>query len=121
DAYGEDGGQNFTWQSATLINIPNPVATNYTLTVQSIASAGDASYRLRVHALGPLPITADGGTVPITNQPAGTWQFFVASIPSNAFGWDIRITGATNANPFLYVCRDQSPSQSNPNYWVPYA
>ncbi len=31
----------------------------------------------------------------------------------------MRISGATNGNPYLYVCRDQSPSQSNPNGWNP--
>ena len=53
------------------------------------------------------------------NQPAGVWQYFGITVPSNAFGWDLRINGATNGNPYLYVCRDQLPSQSNPNYWTP--
>jgi hypothetical protein len=119
DGYGEDGGQAYQWASPTLINIANPVATNYTLMVQSVAGGGDASYRIRIHALGPLPLTGDGGTSSITNQPAGTWQYFVVTVPSNAIGWDLRINGATNANPYLYVCRDQSPSQSNPNGWSP--
>ncbi len=119
DGYGEDGGQSPSWSSPTLINIANPTPTNYTLMVQSIASGGDASYRVRIHALGPLPLAADGGAVPITNQAAGAWQYFVVNIPSNAFGWDIRINGATNANPYLYICRDQSPSQSNPYGWSP--
>src|SRR5207248_19626 len=41
DGYGEDGGQGPQWSSATLINIANPVATNYTLMVQAVASGGD--------------------------------------------------------------------------------
>jgi hypothetical protein len=119
DGYGNDGGQGYTWNSATLINIANPAATNYTLMVQAVYSSGDASYRLRLHALGPLPVAFDGGTSSITNQAIGTWQYFVINVPTNAFGWDVRISGATNGNPYLYVCRDQSPSQSNPNYWNP--
>src|SRR5256885_671584 len=87
--------------------------------VQSITSNDDASYRVRIHALGPLPVTADGGTSSVTNQPAGPGQYFVINVPANAVGWDIRINGATNGNPYLYVCRDQSPSQSNPNGWNP--
>jgi hypothetical protein len=119
DSYGVDGGQGYTWSSQTLINIANPVATNYTLMVQAVASGGDASYRLRIHALGPLPVAFDGGVSPITNQPAGTWQYFVINVPANALGWDLRINGATNGNPYLYVCRDQSPSQSNLYGWTP--
>ncbi|HWX23245.1 MAG TPA: pre-peptidase C-terminal domain-containing protein [Candidatus Binatia bacterium] len=119
DGYGNDGGASYTWNSTTLINIPNPAATNYTLMVQAIASGGDASYRLRLHALGPLPVAFDGGASSITNQAIGAWQYFVINVPTNALGWDIRISGATNGNPYLYVCRDQSPSQSNPNYWNP--
>jgi len=119
DSYGVDGGQGYTWSSQTLINIANPAATNYTLMVQAIASGGNASYRVRIHALGPLPVAFDGGSSSITNQAAGTWQYFVVNVPANAFGWDLRINGATNGNPYLYVCRDQSPSQSNPYYWNP--
>jgi large repetitive protein len=119
DGYGEDGGQAYSWSSPTLINIANPVATNYTLMVQSVASGGDASYRARIHALGPQGVSGDGGSASVTNQAAGTWQYFVVNVPATVAGWDIRINGATNANPYLYVCRDQSPSQSNPNGWNP--
>jgi hypothetical protein len=121
DSYGNDGGAGYTWSSPTVINIVSPAATNYTLMVQAVASGGDASYRVRVHALGPLPVAFDGGTSSITNQAVGAWQYFVINVPTNAFGWDIRISGATNGNPnpYLYVCRDQPPSQSNPNYWIP--
>src|SRR5437764_5267748 len=41
DSYGEDGSQSYTWASSTLINIANPVATNYTLMVQAVAGNGD--------------------------------------------------------------------------------
>ena len=114
DSYGVNGGQGSTWSSSTLINIANPVATNYTLMVQAVASGGNASYRVRIHALGSLPVAFDGGSSSITNQAAGTWQYFLINVPANAFGWDVRINGATNGNPDLYVCRDQLPSPSNP-------
>ena len=119
DGYGIDGGQGSTWNSQSLINLPNPAATNYTLMVQAVASGGDASYQIRLHALGPVPVSFDGGSSAVTNQAAGTWQYFVITVPANAFGWDLRLSGATNGNPYLYVCRDQLPSQSNPNYWYP--
>ena len=120
DGYGNNGGQGYTWQSSTLINIPNPAVTNYTLMVQSVASGGNASYHVRIHALGPLPVTFDGGASNIVNQVAGTWQYFKINVPPNAFGWDLRIVGATNANPYLYVCRDLAPGPSNPNYYYWY-
>jgi uncharacterized protein YmfQ (DUF2313 family) len=119
DSYGEDGGQGYTWSSPTLINVANPAVTNYTLMVQAVASGGNASYRIRIHALGPLPVAFDGGSNSITSQAAGTWQYFLINVPTNAFGWDVRITGATNGNPYLYVCRDLSPSQNNPYGWYP--
>ena len=120
DGYGNNGGQGYTWQSSTLINIANPAVTNYTLMVQSVASDGNASYHVRIHAMGPLPVTFDGGASNIVNQVAGTWQYFKINVPPNAFGWDLRIVGATNANPYLYVCRDLAPGPSNPNYYYWY-
>src|SRR5262249_36240777 len=89
NAYGQDGGQPYTWYDANTINLPNPVATNYTLMVQSIASGGNASYRVRVHALLPQAVGFDGGSFNIANQPAGVWQYFSITVPSNTFGWDL--------------------------------
>src|SRR4029077_5712812 len=31
----------------------------------------------------------------------------------------LRINGATNGNPYVYVCRDQLPFQGNPYSWNP--
>jgi hypothetical protein len=123
DSYGVDGGQGYTWTAPPLINISNPTVTNYTLMVQAVASGGNASYRIRIHAIGPQPVTFDGGTFSITNQPAGVWQYFVINVPTNAFGWDVRINGATNDNPYVYVSRDVAPTISspyNPNYYYWY-
>ncbi len=114
DSYGEDGGQGYTWSSGTLINIANPAVTNYTLMVQAVATGGNASYRLRIHAIGPQPVAFDGGSYSISNQAAGVWQYFVINVPANAFGWDVRINGATNANPYLYICRDVAPTVASP-------
>ena len=114
DSYGEDGGQGYTWTSPTLINISNPAVTNYTLMVQAVAAYGNASYRIRIHAIGPLPVAFDGGSNSIVNQAAGVWQYFVITVPTNAFGWDLRINGATNDNPYLYVCRDFAPTVTSP-------
>jgi hypothetical protein len=110
DSYGVDGGQSYTWSGPTLINIANPAVTNYTLMVQAIYTGGDASYRIRLHAQGPQPLSFDGGSYVVTNQAAGTWQFFSITVPSNAFGWDVRITNTTSGSPGLVACRDLTPS-----------
>ncbi|HWY29523.1 MAG TPA: hypothetical protein VNX46_02135, partial [Candidatus Acidoferrum sp.] len=55
-----------------------------------------------------------GSTNTVTAQPAGKFQYFTITVPTNAFGWDLRINGATNANPYLYVCRDQLPTVTSP-------
>ena len=68
DSYGVDGGQGYTWSSPPLINIVNPAATNYTLMVQAVAAYGNASYRIRIHAIAPEPVVFDGGSYSITNQ-----------------------------------------------------
>ena len=56
DGYGNNGGQGPGpgWSSTTLINIASPVATNYTLMVQAESAGGDASFTVRVHAIGPI-------------------------------------------------------------------
>ena len=67
----------------------------------------------------PVAFDGAGSSTSITAQPAGKFQYFTITVPTNAFGWDVRITGATNGNPYLYVCRDQLPSQNNPYGWYP--
>ena len=112
DSYGQDGGQNYTWSDNSLINIANPASTNYTLMVQADNSGGvypDATYRIRIHAIGPTPVAFDGGTNLITGQVPGVWQYFVVNVPSNAFGWDLRITNVTSGDPRLVVRRDLAP------------
>jgi len=55
----------------------------------------DASYVLRVRAVPPPVVAFDGGTFAVTNQAAGTWQFFQITVPSdtNLLGWDVRLVG----------------------------
>ena len=62
----------------------------------------------------PVAFDGAGSSTSVTAQPANKWQYFLINVPANAFGWDVRINGATNGNPDLYVCRDQLPSPSNP-------
>ena len=124
DGYGNTGGQGNTWYNSSLINIPNPAVTNYTLMVQAEQAGGDAGYTVVVHAIGPQPVAFDapGNTWAISNQAAGIWQYFIINVPSNAFGWDLRLTNVTYSNnqrPQMYVCRDTAPSLNNPYFWYP--
>ena len=116
DTYGEFWGQSatwYTWDGDSLINLPNPVPGTYTIMVKAAATGSatfsDASYTIRLHALGALPLAFDGGAISITNQPANTWQYFLVTVPSEALGWDLRITNVTSGSPGLVVCRDQLP------------
>ncbi|MBU6411161.1 MAG: hypothetical protein KGR98_12310, partial [Verrucomicrobia bacterium] len=57
----------------------------------------------------PLSFDGAGSVTNIVNQPLGKFQYFTFTVPSNAFGWDLRITNVTSGNPQLAVCRDQLP------------
>ena len=115
--YGVTGGQGYTWNNSSLINIPNPAVTNYTLLVQAAETGGDAGYTVLIHAIGPQSVAFDGAgnTWAITNQAAGLWQYFIIDVPPNALGWDLRLTNVTYSNnqvPQMYVCRGALPSLS---------
>ena len=124
DSYGNDGGPGSTWTDPSLINIANPAATNYTLMVQAVASGGDSSFDVRVHAIGPQAVPFDGGMATIADQAPNVWQYFIINVPAdpNVLGWDLRLTNVTAAvggTPYLFVCRDTPPSLNNPNFWNP--
>src|SRR5207237_4462421 len=87
-------------------------AANYTLMLQAINTSGiysNASYRIRIHAIGPLPVNFDGGNSPIAGQLPGTWQYFTVTVPTNALGWDLRLTNVTSGDPRLVVRRALAP------------
>jgi uncharacterized repeat protein (TIGR02543 family) len=113
EIFGRDGGQTVFWQHAELINIANPTNGTYTLTVsaaQHFSGYSNASYTVRIHALGTIPVAFDGGSAAINNQPIGTWQYFIVNVPSNAFGWDLRLTNVTSGDPRFSVRRAVLPN-----------
>src|SRR6266567_3101795 len=135
NAYGNFGGTNFQsqngtfWDDANLITVPNVTPGQYSLSVYGSSVSGnypDASYVLQVHAVPPTLVAFDGGTSWVTNQAAGTWQYFQVNVPADALGWDIRLVGVTNGNPQMVVSRDTLPTGLNtswgwvPNYYGPY-
>ncbi len=121
DGYGNNGGAYPTWYNASVINLANPVATNYTMMVQAQQSGGNASYTVDLHASGAQTVAFDGGTAVVTNQPPNVWEYFYITVPAGAMGWDVRLTNMTAPNsitPTLYVCRDTVPALSGPG-WNP--
>ena len=112
DSYGISDGLNYSWSHASLINLVSPAITNYTLAVQARSASGvysDASYTVRLHALGIAPLAFSNGTQSVTNQPAGTWSYFAVNVPETVLGWDVRITNVTSGDPRLVVRRADLP------------
>ncbi|MGC3957429.1 MAG: hypothetical protein QM813_05550 [Verrucomicrobiota bacterium] len=110
--YSFSDGHNYTWSHDSLINLTSPTATNYTLCVQAqtyVSGFSNATYTIRLHALGLIPVAFDGGTNRVNGQAAGTWQYFTINVPANAFGWDLRLTNITSGNPQLVIRRDTLP------------
>ncbi len=124
DGYGYNGGAYSTWYSGSVINLANPVATNYTMMVQAQQGGGNASYTVDLHASGAQTVAFDGGTAVITNQPPNIWEYFYITVPAGAVGWDVRLTNVNapnNITPTLYVCRDTAPATSGPGWNPPYS
>ena len=70
----------------------------------------------------PLSFDGPGSVQAITNQIAGKWQYFIFNAPTNAMGWDLRLTNITSGDPYLTICRDRLPfdlgtHDYNGNYW----
>ena len=57
----------------------------------------------------PLSFDGSGAYQSITNQPATKWQYFIFNVPTEALGWDLRLTNITSGNPHLTICRDRLP------------
>ena len=64
NGYGYDGGVGASWISSTLITLPNPTATNYSLTVQASYLGGlypDADFTVHVRQMPAPPLPFDSG------------------------------------------------------------
>lgn len=128
DGYSYSDGHTYSWAHATLINLTSPTPTNYTLCVQAqtyVSGYSNATYTIRLHALGMVPVAFDGGSSSISSQPLGTWQYFTINVPTNAFGWDLRLTNVTSGNPQLVVRRSALPDGLSTHtdtggYWYQY-
>ncbi len=124
DGISFSDGHGYTWAHDSLINLTDPTVTNYTLCVQArtyLNGYSNASYTVRIHALGLTPIAFDGGTSQVTGQAAGTWKYFSLTVPNNALGWHVRLTNITSGDPRLSIRRDNLPdslgTHADPYYY----
>ncbi|MCW1926457.1 hypothetical protein OKA05_28155 [Luteolibacter arcticus] len=122
--YGVAGGQTAApaggmarVTTGNLLNIANPVAGVYTLTVRAedVSSVyPDASADLVIMANAPVPL-AFNGTETVTNHTATAWRYFQVTVPEGVMAWDIRLTNITSGNPQMVIRRDQLPSSVGTN------
>ncbi|HWI56475.1 MAG TPA: pre-peptidase C-terminal domain-containing protein [Bacillota bacterium] len=126
DAYGIEGGESSAYDVGTsLITIANPTNGLYTLAVKARGTGttgpalviSNATYTLHLSATGTLPINFDQGSTLVLNQAPSTWRFFRVLVPTNASGWDIRLTGVTNGAPRLVVRRETLPNGVATTLW----
>jgi hypothetical protein len=66
----------------------------------------------------PVGFNGSGNTFNVTNQPTQKYEYFVVNVPTDAVGWDLRLTNVTSGNPQMYICRDQLPP-GNGAGWSP--
>src|SRR6185436_13640237 len=68
------------------------------------------TFRPASESLPAEPLNFDGGTTTVTGQVTNTWRYFRIQVPTNALGWDIRLTNITQGQPRLVVRRDVLPA-----------
>lgn len=118
DSYGSDGGSVPFGVNSSLITLANPTNGTYTVAVKARATANwtvnqviaDASYVLRVSANSTIPLAFDGGLASIEGQAPRTWRYFKVIVPTNAEGWDVRLTSVTGGLPRMVVRRESPPA-----------
>ena len=121
-SYGAEGGQSSTSVTDdSLINVANPISGTWSIVVKAnpvSTTYSPATYTVRVHRLFPTNVVFDGGSIVATNQEAGTWRYFRIDVPTNAFGWDVRLINVfTNNSPRFSVRRDLAPSTLSTGPW----
>lgn len=123
DNYGNEGGEKpGVAVKKTNLTVANPEKGIYTLVVKARGSGletpalniADAGYVLRISANDTIPLEFDGGAVGVTDQPIGPMRFFKVIVPTNAEGWDIRLTDVDSRSlPKLVVRRESLPINAN--------
>ncbi|MBC8097544.1 MAG: PPC domain-containing protein, partial [Akkermansiaceae bacterium] len=122
DTYGNEGGQVVgAISSSSIITVADPYLDE-TVMMKSRALASlypNSSYTLRVRKIVPEPVAFDSGTYQIVNRPAAFESFFQIDVPTNAAGWDIRLTNVTSGSPQLLIARDALPISTTTVGFIP--
>ncbi len=122
DPYGTDGGETVgSTGHATLITTANPVTGRHYVIVkarQLLNVHTNASFILRLSANNSTSVDFDGGNFSVTNQVAGTWRYYRIEVPTNALGWDIRLTNVTAGFPRMVLRRDVVPKALTTTPWA---
>lgn len=115
NAYGNDGGISYTHENPSLFSIANPSGGIYTLMVHAtdLTSTTNATFKVRLQTSTATGLAFDGGAVSVTGQAADAWRFFSVTVPTNALGWDLRLTNVTSGDPRLVVARGRAPTSSS--------
>ncbi|MCX6925715.1 MAG: hypothetical protein NT154_21260, partial [Verrucomicrobia bacterium] len=117
ESYGRQGGWPSDWSNPSYNRLDTVVAGGiYSLLIQAESVSGlypDASYKLRIYSLGytnyTFPLEFDGGRASFVGRLPGEWLFFTVDVPTNAIGWDLRLTDIISGSPRLVVCRSTWP------------
>src|SRR5262249_198445 len=126
NGYGNDGGVNYAWASPTLITLPNPVATNYSLTVQASGSGSifpDALFTVHIRQI-PSPALAFDPTlngpgvsnVVTGNLLNGQSAFYQVTVPPTlngqpVIGWRLNVSQTSGAAT-IRVRQGATPDES---------
>jgi len=115
DPYGNDGGFNSA-SSHDILTVVDPWIDE-TVMLKPRGSGAlwpDSDFTLRIRKLVPAPVPFDGGSATVNNQ-TNLYEYFKIVVPTNALGWDIRLTNVTGS-PVLIVSRDYLPLYINTSF-----
>jgi hypothetical protein len=111
DQYGNEGGEgNFLTAGPNIITVSGafPIETIMIKARLQGLNYPDSSYKLRIRKLVPQPLAFDGGSI-VVNSQTNVYQFFHVEVPTNAVGWDIRVTNVLAGSPEVVVTRTYLP------------
>ncbi len=112
DTYGNEGGESGNAVASPDIIVASGNSETVTVMVkarQFLGNYPDSSYQLRVKEIIPEPVNFDGGSFTIMEREVEYESFFVIDVPTNAVGWDLRLTNVISGSPLLVVSREALP------------
>lgn len=120
DSYGSEGGETANNDvGANFINRANPTTNTHYIFIKARQTNSvpnnpylNASYTLRLNSIGSAPLNFNGGLAVETNHPSGTWRYYIVTVPTNALGWDVRLTNVISGIPKLIIRRDVLPNST---------